>query len=139
MISEEKLVISQARGMRQLASGQVTMEGDILIRDRSPETSTDLGHAPLSDPHRLWASGTVEYSFYRTFVNPNKQIVLDAMSYITSKVPCINFQPKIPSTKDYVEIYPGGVSCSSEYGRIGGKQDINLNRYISNTCIHACQ
>ena len=115
--------------MRQLGGGQVTMEGDIIIRDRSPGNSTDLGHTPLSNPDRLWSNGIVEYHIWRTVTPANRDIVKNAMDYIESKVPCITFHPKVPLTKDWVEIYEGGDTCSSEYGRRGGKQDIKLNRY----------
>ena len=102
------------------------MEGDIIVRDRSSGNSSNLD-APLADPDRLWPGGAVEYRFYRTFPNAHKTIVLKAMEYITSKVPCIKFRPKIESTSDFVTIYDG-VDCSSEVGRVGGSQKLNLNR-----------
>merc|ERR1719204_2863358 len=69
----------------------------------------------------------VEYHIWRTVTPANRDIVKNAMDYINSKVPCITFHPKVPFTKNWVEIYEGGDTCSSEYGKRGGKQDINLN------------
>ena len=72
----------------------------------------------------------MEYQFYRTFPAKSRTLTLEAMAYITSKVPCIKFRPKIESTSDFVTIYDG-VDCSSEVGRVGGSQTLNLNRYTS--------
>ena len=69
----------------------------------------------------------VEYQFYRNFPAKSRTLTLEAMAYITSKVPCIKFRPKIESTSDFVTIYDG-VDCSSEVGRVGGSQKLNLNR-----------
>ena len=103
------------------------MEGDIIVRDRSSGNSSNLD-APLADPDRLWPGGVVEYRFYRTFPNAQKTIVMQAMEYITSKVPCITFQPAIESTRDYVLILDHVDSCSSDLGRVGGEQVIYLNK-----------
>ena len=103
------------------------MEGDIIVRDRSSGVSSNLD-APLADSDRLWPGGVVEYRFYRTFPNAHKTIVLKAMEYITSKVPCITFQPAIESTRDYVLILDHVDSCSSDLGRVGGEQVIYLNK-----------
>ena len=72
----------------------------------------------------------VEFQFYRTFPAKSRTLTLEAMAYITSKVPCIKFRPKIESTRDFVTIYDG-VDCSSEVGRVGGSQKLNLNRCTS--------
>ena len=92
-----------------------------------PGDSIDFD-APLADSDRLWPEGVVEYQFYHTFPAKNKRIVRQAMDYITSKVPCITFRPKIESARDFVTIYDGADSCSSEIGRVGGEQVLNLNR-----------
>ena len=119
---------TKARERRQHVTGETaTVEGDIIVRDRSSGNSSNLD-APLADPDRLWPGGVVEYRFYRTFPNANKAIVLKAMEYITSKVPCITFQPAIESTRDYVLILDHVDSCSSDLGRVGGEQVIYLNK-----------
>ena len=103
------------------------MEGDIIVRDRTPGNRAGFD-APLANPDRLWPEGVVEYRFYRTFPTAHKTIVRQAMDYITSKVPCITFQPAIESTRDYVLILDHVDSCSSDLGRVGGEQVIYLNR-----------
>ena len=119
---------TKSRERRQHVIGETaTVEGDIIVRDRSSVNSSNLD-APLADPDRLWPGGVVEYRFYRTFPNANKTIVLKAMEYITSKVPCITFQPAIESTRDYVLILDHVDSCSSDLGRVGGEQVIYLNK-----------
>ena len=70
----------------------------------------------------------VEYRFHDAFPDNLKEIVLQAMDYITSKVPCIKFKPKVELAKDFVTIYDGADSCSSELGRVGGSQELNLNK-----------
>ena len=70
----------------------------------------------------------VEYQFYHTFPVKNRKIVLEAMAYITNKVPCIKFMPKSELAKDFVTIYSGADSCSSELGRVGRSQELNLNK-----------
>ena len=104
-----------------------TIEGDIVVRDRSLGDPTALD-AHLADPNRLWPSGVVEYKFYHTFPGPNRVIVRSAMDYITSKATCITFQEVTEDTVDYVLIRDGADMCNSELGRTGGKQEINLNR-----------
>merc|ERR1712012_1429212 len=118
----------EARDRRQSVSSQIsTIEGDIIVRGQTPGNHAGLS-APLANPNLLWPGGVVEYRFYRTFPNAHKAIVLKAMEYITSKVPCIRFQPAIESTRDYVLILDHVDSCSSDLGRVGGEQVIYLNK-----------
>ena len=74
----------------------------------------------------------VEYKFYHTFPEQNKVIVLQAMTYIRTKISvsgdCITFQEATDSTEDYVLIRDGVNVCNSEVGRIGGEQVIRLSR-----------
>ena len=111
-----------------MVSGQgSTIEGDIILRNRTVG-SQEVHDAPHADPDRLWPGGVVEYQFYHTFPVKNKKTVLEAMAYITSKVPCIKFLPKVESNPSFVIISDRGDSCSSALGRIGGEQELNLNR-----------
>ena len=120
----------QVRGRRQLVSGQTSMmEGDIIIRTPNHGNPTISLDAPLADPSRLWPRGMVEYRFYSTFPPENRRKVVQAMDYITSKVSCITFHPKTESAVDFVTIYDGANSCSSELGRVGGDQALRLNRF----------
>ena len=84
--------------------------------------------APLANPDRLWPSGLVEYKFYDTFPPKKRKIMRNAMKYITSKVPCIKFREATKLTKDYVLIRDAAGVCRSDLGRIGGKQELELNR-----------
>ena len=123
-------IFTQARDRRRLGSGQATtLQGDIIVRDSSLGNPAELD-APFADPDRLWPQGVVEYRFYRTFPNAKRAIVRQAMDYITSKVPCITFEPAIESTRDYVLILDHVDSCSSDLGRVGGEQVIHFNRLI---------
>ena len=114
----------QDRGKR--AGGLSTIEGDIVVRGSIQGDPTALD-AHLANPDRLWPSAVVEYKFYHTFPNASKEIVLRAMAYITSKVSCITFVEATDLTENYVLIQDG-VQCSSELGRTGGVQKLNLNR-----------
>ena len=89
--------------------------------------------APLANPDRLWPSGVVEFKFYDTFPADKKQIMLNAMEYITRKVPCIKFREATESTKDYVLIRDAAGVCRSDLGRIGGEQEVELNRFKAKT------
>ena len=107
-----------------------TIEGDIVVRDSTAGDQATLEaalDAALADPDRLWPSGVVEFKFYDTFPPANKRIVLRSMGYITSKVSCITFREAGELTDDYVLIRDG-LHCSSELGRTGGVQKLNLNR-----------
>ena len=83
--------------------------------------------AHLADPSRLWPSGVVEFKFFGTFPAASKEIVLRAMTYITSKVSCITFREAMELVDNYVLIQDG-LQCKSELGRTGGVQKLNLNR-----------
>ena len=122
----ELIVIPQVRGRRQLADRPSTMEGDIVVRGITAGDQASLD-AALADPDRLWPSGVVEYKFFDTFPNSSKKIVLRAMEYITSKVPCITFREATELANNYVLIQDG-LQCNSELGRTGGIQRLNLNR-----------
>jgi len=87
----------------------------------------DVRGGHLADPDRLWPSGVVEYKFHHTFPSDDRRMVLDSMGYITASVPCVSFRPASSSIRDYVMIMIGA-TCSSEVGRRGGEQVINLNR-----------
>ena len=107
-----------------------TIEGDIVVRDSTSGDQATLEaalDAALADPDRLWPSGVVEFKFYDTFPNATKKIVLRAMEYITSKVPCITFREATELANNYVLIQDG-LQCNSELGRTGGVQRLNLNR-----------
>ena len=107
------------------------MEGDIVVRQGDLGGSSALD-APLANPDRLWPSGMVEYKYYDTFPAQNRKIMQNAMEYITRKVSCINFREATELTKDYVLIRDAAGVCRSELGRIGGMQEIELNRFCQN-------
>ena len=121
--------VMQVREGRQLTSGEreTILEGDILVRNTSLDSSALDAH--LADPDRLWPSGLVEYKFYKSFPTSSQKTVKRAMTYITTRVPCITFEEATTSTVDYV-LFRDGLKCNSELGRTGGEQVINLNRCI---------
>ena len=121
---------AQVRGRRQLGSGLRIIEDEIVVRHSGPTGSDTALDAPLANPDRLWPSGVVEYKFYHTFPVESRRIVLEAMTYITTKVSgdCITFQEATDSTEDYILIRDGVNVCNSEVGRTGGEQVIRLSR-----------
>ena len=104
-----------------------TIEGDIIVRETTLVGDQTALDAHLADPNRLWPSGVVEFKFFDTFPAASKEIVLRAMAYITSKVPCITFREATELVDNYVLIQDG-LQCNSELGRTGGVQRLNLNR-----------
>ena len=120
----------QERKGRQLpVETQERYEGDILVGS-SDLTNPDTLSAHLANPDMMWPSGVVEYKFYHTFPQQNRAMVLEAMTYISTKVAedCIIFQEATGRTQDYVLIRDGVNVCNSEVGRMGGEQVINLSR-----------
>lgn len=81
-------------------------------------------NAPMAHTDRLWPDGVVYYAFHEHFPIDKKDIVREAMGYITKKVPCIKFGSWNESIINYTTIYEG-VSCSTDIGRVGGPQDPN--------------
>ena len=67
--------------------------------------------APLANPDRLWPSGLVEYKFYDTFPVDKREIMQNAMEYITRKVSCIKFREATDLTK---EMQPGCAGANWE-------------------------
>ena len=114
-----------------MGSGERVIEDEIVVRHSGSTTGSDRAQdAPLANPDRLWPRGVVEYKFYHTFPEQNKRTVLEAMTYISTKVAedCIIFQEATGKTQDYVLIRDGVNVCNSEVGRMGGEQVINLSR-----------
>ena len=52
--------------------------------------------------------------------------MLEAMAHITTKVPCVKFEPKTSSSVNFVTIV-NGPDCSSNLGMAGGEQHLNMN------------
>ena len=114
---------TQVGDRRQLVSGETSiLEGDIIVHHR-PEIVCTFAH-----PDLRWPQGVVEYRFHDAFPDNLKEIVLQAMDYITIKVPCIKFLPKVESSPSFVTISDRGDSCSSALGRVGGEQELKLSR-----------
>ena len=113
------------RERRQLASGQTTSIADDTVA-LDPNSENLAVNAPLAHTDRLWPGGVVDYVFHERFPIDKRNIVREAMDYITKKVPCIKFEPWTDNI-NYVTIYDG-ISCSTEIGRVGGPQNLELNR-----------
>ena len=85
--------------------------------------------APLANPEKLWPGGTVKYKFDEDFPPANKRKMLKAMDYIKSKVSCIKFREvRGDPGEDFVVIRDRAGVCKSRLGRVGGKQELSLNR-----------
>jgi hypothetical protein len=112
------------------------IEGDIVVREDAGGSNPGLSHAFLSNPERLWPNGIVPYKFDVAFTDAARQdIVRNSMQFITNSVgysrqgPCIKFENiglTERQTPDYILIRDG-TDCSSELGRTGGQQNLNLN------------
>lgn len=54
-----------------------------------------------------------------------KRLILDAMNDY-HKQTCVRFKPYTGEESDYVRITAGNSGCWSSVGKVGGKQDVNL-------------
>ncbi|RWS30334.1 hypothetical protein B4U80_06729 [Leptotrombidium deliense] len=79
---------------------------------------------------RRWKKAVVPYVFTDDSLYSEQQLatIRRIMDYIESKS-CVKFVPKSEQDIDYVEISEPGNECSSEIGRIGGKQLMHYTAY----------
>lgn len=95
------------------------IEGDILI----PQTSVILKNGLLSRSSR-WPNGIVPYEIGGDFRERQLKVIQNAIKEYHKKT-CIRFVPRTTET-DYISIVNGKSGCWSSIGRVGGKQDVNL-------------
>ncbi|XP_062122887.1 astacin-like [Drosophila sulfurigaster albostrigata] len=95
------------------------LEGDIFV----PESSISM----RSSPPRVsttWPNGVVPYEISATFPQDDVDKIMRAMELIQNKS-CILFIPHTTEI-DYISITSLYKGCWSAVGRMGGKQEVNL-------------
>ncbi|XP_076288436.1 zinc metalloproteinase nas-4 isoform X2 [Lasioglossum baleicum] len=93
-------------------------EGDILFPPKQ-------GRNGLKAESARWPGGVVPYMLSPYFNEKQRNLILDAMNDY-HKYTCIKFKPYTGEESDYVRITAGETGCWSSVGRIGGRQDVNL-------------
>ncbi|XP_033322886.1 hatching enzyme 1.2 [Megalopta genalis] len=93
-------------------------EGDILFPPQ-------LGKNGLKAESARWPSGVVPYIISPYFNENQRKLIHDAMNDY-HKYTCIKFKPYTGEENDYIRITAGETGCWSSVGRIGGRQDVNL-------------
>ncbi|XP_065359198.1 hatching enzyme 1.2-like [Calliphora vicina] len=95
------------------------LEGDILI----PKPIITMKNGLTSQSSR-WPKGVVPYEIRGNFNAQDMSIIEHAISEYHRRT-CIRFVPR-SSELDYVSIVSGNSGCWSSVGRVGGKQEVNL-------------
>ncbi|KYN01688.1 PREDICTED: zinc metalloproteinase nas-4-like [Cyphomyrmex costatus] len=94
------------------------VEGDILF-------PPNVGRNGLAAVSARWPNGVIPFIISPYFNAQQQKVIYDAMSDY-HKYTCIRFKPYTGEESDYVRITAGNTGCWSSVGRIGGRQDINL-------------
>ena len=93
-------------------------EGDIAGFDPS------VGRNAIRDDYYRWPQKTVPYEISSKFNQREKSIILQAMEEFRKKT-CIRFKDRT-TERDHIYIYKG-LGCSSNIGRVGGRQYVSLS------------
>lgn len=95
----------------------------------------------ITDPARLWADGTVPYTFHSGIDAYRRVHVLAGMKQVMSSTysgenPCVQFVPRTTEA-DYIEIQFAGEEETSgaHVGRGGGKQIVTIPRHVTQDTI----
>ncbi|XP_020289310.1 zinc metalloproteinase nas-4-like [Pseudomyrmex gracilis] len=98
-------------------------EGDILFApDLLARPSFRNG---LKRESARWPNGVVPFVISPYFNDQQRQVIQDAMDDYHRHT-CIRFKPYTGEEQDYIRITAGNTGCWSSVGRIGGRQDVNL-------------
>ena len=93
-------------------------EGDMVGFDPS------VGANAIRDDRYRWPQNTVPYEISGQFNQREKSIILQAMEEFRKKT-CIRFKDRT-TERDHIYIYKGR-GCSSNVGRVGGRQYVSLS------------
>ncbi|XP_055853589.1 zinc metalloproteinase nas-4 isoform X2 [Episyrphus balteatus] len=93
------------------------VEGDILIPQQ-------MGRNGLRAATSRWPNGIIPFEIRGNFNAREMALIEQAITEFHSKT-CIKFVPRMAQT-DYISIVSGSSGCWSSVGRIGGKQEVNL-------------
>ena len=95
------------------------LEGDILI----PKQRLIMKNGITSQSSR-WPKGIVPYEIHDNFNARDMAIIENAINEYHRRT-CIRFVPRT-TEQDYISIVSGNSGCWSSVGRVGGKQEVNL-------------
>lgn len=95
------------------------LEGDILIPNRGVLTKNGI-----TSQSSRWTNGIVPFEIRGNFNARDMATIESAMNEYHRQT-CIRFVPR-SAERDYVSIVSGNSGCWSSVGRIGGKQEVNL-------------
>uniref|UniRef100_A0A1L8DQE2 Metalloendopeptidase n=1 Tax=Nyssomyia neivai TaxID=330878 RepID=A0A1L8DQE2_9DIPT len=111
-------------------------EGDILLTERQKQEIFDEmvgSRVGLLNPRYRWPENTMYYE-YADEVNAEQRAWIDLGLKNMSDHTCLRFVPRTTQT-DYVFVTTSDSGCYSYVGRIGGRQQLNLqNNTPGNGC-----
>lgn len=93
-------------------------EGDILH-------IPNLARNGLKSLSSRWPKGVVPYEIGGYFRPEEKEVIKAAIADY-HKLTCIKFVPRAASDRDYIYFNNGNTGCWSSVGRVGGRQEVNL-------------
>ncbi|XP_021694076.1 low choriolytic enzyme isoform X1 [Aedes aegypti] len=93
------------------------VEGDMLI-------NRPAGRNGMADKSTRWPGGVVPFEINGNFRANEMQMIEDAINQY-HKNTCIRFVPHM-GERDYISIESSSSGCWSSVGRVGGKQEVNL-------------
>ncbi|KAJ8916685.1 hypothetical protein NQ315_000330 [Exocentrus adspersus] len=93
-------------------------EGDIVFPKQTSRNGMVAGTL-------RWPNGEVPYEIAGLYSAKDLDVIKKAMD-IYKKYTCISFRPRQGRDRDYISIANGRTGCWSSVGRIGGKQQVNL-------------
>lgn len=118
----------------EVHDGRAIFERDIDLGPAEQIPTTEAGLLPAGDARKgvyidgsgyRWPDGYVYYTISSSFTPTEQQGILDGMAHIHSNNPGVTFAPRT-SQSNYVNFTVSTTGCSSQVGKRGGKQDINL-------------
>ncbi|XP_073818789.1 hatching enzyme 1.2-like [Musca autumnalis] len=95
------------------------LEGDILV----PKNQIILKNGITTQSSR-WPRGIVPYEIRGNFNSQDRAIIEHAIAEYHRRT-CIRFVPRT-NQQDYISIVSGNSGCWSSVGRVGGRQEVNL-------------
>lgn len=113
-------------------SGQ--FEGDMVLTELQRKAiSGEFGaRNGLVNTTYRWADKIIPYDFNGDLNENEREVVFGAFRAIEKAAPCLSFVPRTDKHVDFVMVSGQNTGCWSMVGRLGGKQDLNLQK---NGCI----
>ncbi|XP_050434322.1 uncharacterized protein LOC126841740 [Adelges cooleyi] len=93
-------------------------EGDILH-------PIGEGRNGLKATSSRWPKGIIPYEISPYFSSSDRQMIMSAIEDY-KKLTCLRFTPRTSGDRDYVYFTNGNTGCWSSVGKIGGRQEVNL-------------